>query len=185
VHRAPGIPCALCFQRTGSPGKTRAARAARSRSRICCCLKVESVGWAKARLSRRAHHVFRKLEMVGTLALCPPYTISPAPVIVSPAPVIPGRRAAANPESITTIGSMDSGLTRSLSSGAHSRDPLARPGMTNTPCGAFVTSPPSPPSRAGAPAAPNRSRAAGVATDPSSARRGRSGSAAGSSRCPR
>jgi hypothetical protein len=27
---------------------------------------------------------------------------------------------------------MDSGLARSLSSGAHSRDPLARPGMTTS-----------------------------------------------------
>jgi hypothetical protein len=31
----------------------------------------ESVGWAKARL-RRAHHVDAS-QMVGTLALCPPY----------------------------------------------------------------------------------------------------------------
>src|SRR5207244_1018574 len=35
----------------------------------------EIVGWAKARLSRRAHH--QQLQcptMVGTLALCPPYS---------------------------------------------------------------------------------------------------------------
>ena len=61
--------------------------------------------------------------------------------------VIPGRAAGASPESITPGGNcregwsilpskqlpdgvMDSGLSRSLSSGARSRDPLARPGMT-------------------------------------------------------
>src|SRR5260370_21034841 len=37
VHRAPGIPCALCYQRTGNSDKTRAQAAARSRSRVCVC----------------------------------------------------------------------------------------------------------------------------------------------------
>jgi hypothetical protein len=36
----------------------------------------------------------------------------------------------AGPESIFPAGVMDSELTRRLSSGTHSRDPLARPGMT-------------------------------------------------------
>jgi hypothetical protein len=35
-------------------------------------------------------------------------------------------------ESILPVVVMDSGLARSLSSGAHSRDPLARPGMTSS-----------------------------------------------------
>jgi hypothetical protein len=40
------------------------------------------------------------------------------------------RLGCAGPESILSVVVMDSGLVRSLSSGAHSRDPLARPGMT-------------------------------------------------------
>ncbi len=34
AHRAPGIPCALCFLRANGFAKTRAHRAARSRTRI-------------------------------------------------------------------------------------------------------------------------------------------------------
>jgi hypothetical protein len=40
------------------------------------------------------------------------------------------RLGCAGPESILPAVVMDSGLARSLSSGAHPRDPVARPGMT-------------------------------------------------------
>jgi hypothetical protein len=46
-------------------------QAARSRSYVCCCMKFESVGWAKARL-RRAHHVFRKLKWWARLRFAHP-----------------------------------------------------------------------------------------------------------------
>jgi hypothetical protein len=58
----------------------------------------EVVGWAKAHL-RRAHRAGAKSSMVGTLALCPPYASSLRQSWIA---------------------------SRSLSSGAHSRDPLAR-----------------------------------------------------------
>jgi hypothetical protein len=87
VHWAPGIPHALYSkERRNSFCKTRAHRAARSRSHIWDWLFEIRIGT-----------------------------------------VIPGQPAGLNTESITTIGSMDSGLARSLSSGRALRGPVGAP----------------------------------------------------------
>src|SRR6202035_3646275 len=99
AHRPPGIPCALNSERAGI-NEYLAKKAFGEIAKLCLnviasaakqsifplaalwiasltlamtdCLKIESVGWAKARSLRRAHHVGVNKDG-GLASLSPPY----------------------------------------------------------------------------------------------------------------